>query len=137
MNEQVKQIRAEIERRKKYLLNTVAHWPIHRVVELESLLSFIDSLPEQPVEKTCKTCGFYENNCPFIRDKFIPYPNKVCKDYTYSVMKAQEQPVEGLEEEIDDYIKRKWYDDEMTYYWPQLKRMARHFAEWGAKHLKK
>ena len=40
---------------------------------------------------TCKSCGFYENNCPFIRDTFKPYPNKVCKDYTYSVMKKKEQ----------------------------------------------
>ena len=41
------------------------------------------------IEKpTCKTCGFYENNCPFIRGKFIPYPNKVCKDYTFSTLKA-------------------------------------------------
>ena len=47
---------------------------------------------QEQQEKTCKTCGFYENNCPFIRDKHIPYPNKVCKDYIYSVMKAQEQP---------------------------------------------
>ena len=37
-------------------------------------------------EPTCKSCGFYENNCPYIRGKFIPYPKKVCKDYTYSVM---------------------------------------------------
>ena len=41
-------------------------------------------------QKTCKTCGFYENNCPFIRGTFKPYPNKVCGDYTYSVLKEQE-----------------------------------------------
>ena len=50
---------------------------------------------EQPEQTcTCKTCGFYENNCPFIRGKLIPYPNKVCKDYTYSAIKEQEQPDE-------------------------------------------
>lgn len=51
----------------------------------------IDKCPlkqEQP-NPTCKTCGFYENNCPFIRGTFKPYPNKVCKDYTYSDMKIQ------------------------------------------------
>ena len=42
---------------------------------------------------SCKSCGFYENNCPFIRGKFIPYPNKVCKDYIHSAMKEQ-QPAE-------------------------------------------
>lgn len=41
--------------------------------------------PERP--RTCKTCGFYDNNCPFIRGKLIPYPNKVCIDYTYSAVK--------------------------------------------------
>ena len=76
--------------------------------EMKSLLILANALPEpeQPVGKTCKTCGFYENNCPFIRDKFIPYPNRVCKDYTYSVMKAQEQPVEGLEEAAEKYAEK-------------------------------
>lgn len=44
---------------------------------------------KKPVEPTCKTCVFYENDCPFTRGKFMPYPNKVCKDYTYSDMKVQ------------------------------------------------
>ena len=48
---------------------------------------------EQPEPPTCKSCDFYENDCPFIRDKFIPYPNRVCKDYTSSVMKEQERPI--------------------------------------------
>lgn len=55
-------------------------------------LALIDELQQEQQERTCKTCGFYENNCPFIRGKLIPYPNKVCKDYTYSAVKAQEQP---------------------------------------------
>ena len=64
-----------------------------------------DSLSEEPEEKTCKTCGFYENNCPFIRDKFIPYPNKVCKDYTFSILKAEQEPVsDDLEEAAENYI---------------------------------
>jgi len=52
-------------------------------------------MQEQP-EPTCKTCGFYENNCPFIRGKLIPYPNKVCKDYTYSAMKEQKSTAEEV-----------------------------------------
>lgn len=43
---------------------------------------------QKPVEPTCKTCVFYENDCPFTRGKFMPYPNRVCKDYTYSDMKV-------------------------------------------------
>ena len=56
---------------------------LHRIMSEESK----DKNPKP--EPTCKSCGFYENNCPFIRGKFIPYPNKVCKDYTYSVMQEQ------------------------------------------------
>lgn len=75
-----------------------------RIEAYERLLAFLDTLPDKPVEKTCKTCGFYENNCPFIRGKFIPYPNKVCKDYTFSTLKAEQEPVsEDLEEAADEY----------------------------------
>ena len=31
--------------------------------------------------KACKLCYFYENDCPKIRGKFVPYPSIVCKDY--------------------------------------------------------
>lgn len=71
-------------------------------VTLCDILSFITSLQQEQSVPSCKTCGFYENNCPFIRGKLIPYPNKVCKDYTYSVMK--DQP------EVD-------FDREITHIW--------------------
>ncbi len=97
----IEQIKAEIERR---------FWdygtPLHDdevTKKVDEILSLIDSLPEEkPSEEkpTCKTCGFYENNCPFIRGKFIPYPSRVCKDYTYSVMKEQEQPASEPSENI-------------------------------------
>lgn len=50
---------------------------------------------QEQSEPSCKTCGFYENNCPFIRDTFKPYPNKVCKDYTYSVIKCERHGTEN------------------------------------------
>ena len=78
------------------------------------LHTFLDTLPDEPVEKTCKTCGFYENNCPFIRDKFIPYPNKVCKDYTFSTLKAEQEP-----ESEDEKIRRE----------ADLEKAARHVYE--------
>lgn len=78
-------------------------------------------------EPTCKTCGFYENNCPFIRDKFIPYPSRVCKDYTYSVMKAQEKSESDLEKEIIRY-QREDMDRDTT-----VRDVARHFYELGLK----
>ena len=93
-----------------------------KAVAYQETLSFIDSLQqEQPAEKTCKDCGFYENNCPYIRGKFIPYPSKVCKDYTYSAIKEQEQPSEDLlrpswkpsEEQMEalEYVIRDYRED--------------------------
>ena len=72
-----------------------------RVDEAKDILNEITSLQQEQPEPSCKSCGFYENNCPFIRDKFIPYPNRVCKDYTYSVMKEQEheQPQEPAQQQ--------------------------------------
>ena len=96
---------------------------------------------EQP-EPTCKTCGFHENNCPFIRGKLIPYPNKVCKDYTYSEVKAQEQqepfscghengsepkPEVDLERDAVQFCFDKGLN--VTPY--QAKTIARHFYELG------
>ena len=57
---------------------------------------------------SCKSCGFYENNCPFIRGKFIPYPNKVCKDYIHSAMKEQ-KPAEWSEGEEKMWV----HDDDL------------------------
>lgn len=97
----IEKIRKEIERRKKENMYVDLPMSIGRYYEDRDILAFIDSLPEE--KATCKTCGFYENNCPFIRGKLIPYPNKVCKDYTYSAMKEQEKPSDDLEEAAARY----------------------------------
>lgn len=52
-------------------------------------------------EPTCKTCRFYENNCPFCCGRFIPYPNKVCKDYIHSAMEEQ-KPAEGIKGNLEE-----------------------------------
>ena len=116
----IDKIRAEIERLLE--VNTPYESEGYRFGLLD-IRSFLDTL-EEPVEKTCKTCGFYENNCPFIRGKFIHYPSKVCKDYTFSTLKAEQEPVsEDLEDELENYYGRI-PDDEDTI------NAARHFAEW-------
>lgn len=76
-----------------------------KVVACEDLKTFVASLQqEQPEggysekpndllskqEPTCKTCSYYENDCPFTRGKLMVYPNKVCKDYTHSAMKQEQ-----------------------------------------------
>ena len=95
------------------------------------ILALIDSL-QQEQEPTCKTCGFYENNCPFIRGKLIPYPNKVCKDYTYSEVKAQEQPEVDLEKEVLeqlDWFNAKYKEPACNY--DDMNTIAHHFYELG------
>lgn len=52
---------------------------------------------EKHSSPTCKTCGFYENNCPFIRGKFVPYPSRVCKDYTDSTIEPADRAFHRLE----------------------------------------
>ena len=101
---------------------------------------------EQP-EQTCKTCGFYENNCPFIRGKLIPYPNKVCKDYTYSAMKEQEQPEvvkvfsrpflpSNLDEAANDYCSA-YYDWDNEGERKEVVRTFKSGAEWMAGQFQK
>jgi hypothetical protein len=91
---------------------------------IDEVYKIFDSLQQEKPEPTCKTCGFYENNCPFIRGKFIVYPNKVCKDYTYSAMKEQEQLEAELEKELIDYYGRVPDDTDTI-------SVARHFYELG------
>lgn len=65
-------------------------------------------LPQPLAGQTCKTCIFYDNDCPFTRGKFMPYPSMVCSDYTSSVTKeqAQAQPDVDLYAEIASYLNR-------------------------------
>lgn len=104
----IDKIQAEIKKRLNWKGKIQTSYYMGCRDELKELLSFLDTL-EEPVGKTCKTCGFYENNCPFIRGKFISYPNKVCKDYTFSTLKAEQEPVsDDLEEAAEKYA-----EDEM------------------------
>ncbi len=87
-------LRAEIEKTYKSEIQPWLSSISAKSAIYDWVLPLIDVLQrEQPEPPTCKSCDFYENDCPFIRDKFIPYPNRVCKDYTSSVMKEQEQPI--------------------------------------------
>jgi hypothetical protein len=47
--------------------------------------------------------------------------------------KQSEQPVEGLEDEIKRYLHEECSGDDE----PSVSEIARHFAEWGAEHLKR
>ncbi len=101
---------AEIERRREKCADIaaderneeVAEYYRGKEVAYDETSSLIASLQQEQPKPTCKTCGFYENNCPFIRGKLIPYPNRVCKDYIHSAMEEQEQPEVDLKKEIEE-----------------------------------
>ena len=82
---------------------------------------------EKHSDPTCKTCRFYENNCPFIRGKFVPYPSRVCKDYIYSVPKEQKMLAVDLEKEIQRYLCEECSSDDE----PTIADIATHFYELG------
>ena len=101
---------------------------LHRIMSEESK----DKNPK--LEPSCKSCGFYENNCPYIRGQFMPYPKKVCKDYTYSVM--TEQPDVDLDREIIRY-KIPFADDREYLNETTLDAIARHFYNLGRLNARK
>lgn len=132
-------LRAKIEKYLTYDNSIDTAFYIGRRDAERSVLALIDSLQQEQPEPTCKSCGFYENNCPFIRNTFKPYPNKICKDYTYSVMKEQEQPEVDLEKEIDKEwknccpIDEGMGDESALLVIEQFHQIARHFYELGLK----
>jgi hypothetical protein len=77
------------------------------------VLDIIDSLQQEQPEATCKTCGFYENDCPFTRGKLMVYPNKVCKDYTCSAMKEQSHFADADKMDINIPERIFLWEDEM------------------------
>lgn len=92
---------------------------------------------EQPVEK--------KSNALF--DKCVENCDPaVMKEVSDNVDKMLgRQPVEGLEEEIKRYFQGLWpgmetaeqCNTDMRFTPPAIMRLARHFAEWGVKHLKR
>ena len=63
-------------------------------------------------EPTCKDCDFYDNDCPFVRGRFVPYPEKICKDYTCSRVKEQSQELEiAVNNAAEKYEKERSYND--------------------------
>jgi len=125
-------LKSEIER----LKGISEYYPYHQdySLALDEVLTHIASLQQEQPEPTCKTCGFYDNNCPFIRGKFIPYPNKVCKDYIYSVMKQQEQPSlpSNLDEAAEEYMQQVKARFLRTLEHPTAKDAFKAGAEWMA-----
>lgn len=87
----------------------------------EKVLEILDTIPEQPTNDFCK------ENCKGYQETGKCFSDGPCAAKQEA---SKEQPVEGLEEEIENYYGRMPDDTDKI-------ESARHFAEWGAKHLKK
>lgn len=130
-------IRKEIERR---LSNIVTGLDFTAEIELKELLSFLDTLPEFAKRgyKDCNGCEYNRTVKDQIGWQFRgcfggEYKGKPIAEIELCPLKVAilpEQPVKGLEEEIENYYGRMPDDTDKI-------ESARHFAEWGAKHLKK
>lgn len=132
---------AEIERRIKEIANSpLDDGEMDAIngaigVELMSFRQFIINTlrEEKPQDKTCRTCAFYENNCPFTRGKFMPYPNIVCKDYTPFPPEGAEEV--DLDKEIEEQFDRVCDGAEhvpvANLLRPTFTRIARQFYELG------
>ena len=162
MNTIIEKIRAEVERRIKSWSTRGENSPegqgkdtcVSRVTELTDLLSFLDTLQEQPV------CEDVEEEIEKVVEIFnqepIPEDNigKKVGDITifsdisdiarhFYELGRQSKPkvCEGLEEEIDKRWK-EWISEDKEQVDGVLPKSefafyARHFAQWGAEHLKK
>ena len=128
-------IRAEIERRKGYI--SVTHFA-------EDLLSFLDTLPDESEQPTR---GYDE---AYLNEKIAKASKSwegVDVDKFMDEVRGREPVTDchDLEEEIKEQIYERFYDLNGiavigTSGYAEVKDMediARHFAEWGAEHLKK
>lgn len=77
---------------------------------------------QEAAKPTCKTCRHYENDCPQIRGKFIPYPSRVCKDYSDTTAQAQPAPAST----IKGWVAR----DENGQVWLYAQRPFRNHTVW-------
>lgn len=124
-------IRAEIERRQKENYKQAGSFAAGRVVEDADILSFLSTIElEEYVELSSSVDNYPKNVCP---------PSVECEKGMREPLES-EKPMEqdGLEEEIDRF--EDWMETYNQADYPTsftTRDIARHFAQWGAEHLKK
>lgn len=135
--------RAEIERRRQFIegLFTEGDNSFYDGQDdaYNHILAFLDSLPEQPVYGLEEEIAIWIPNhikCekdPDLRRAIIKWAGFVARHF-YELGQQNKQPAsEGLGEEIARYLREECSADDE----PSISEIARHFAEWGAEHLKK
>lgn len=128
-------IRAEIERRKETLVNCNTHFFKGRLSAYEDILAFLDTLSEQEPEQPVKNpCSFYSEGYGC---EISPMKNCIGCEHNrwgWGTKVAKKQPAS---EELEEEIKRYGKEEMPVVLVSDLNDIARHFAEWGAKHLKR
>lgn len=135
-------IRKEIERLDKHYI-VCEEYDCGWNNALNAISEFLDTLPEQPDKRGYKDCNGCEYNRT-LKDQIGwqfrgcfggDYKGKPIAEIELCPLKVaqQEQPMEGLEEELKRYINSDEYINT-----PENTTLliARHFAEWGKNNLK-
>ena len=121
--DKIEKIRKEIERLKSTNPSEYNYQNAEGYIwALDDLLSFLDTLSEEPV------C-LYDGEAP---------SKQKCGDCTIACsVRVEEEPNKSLEEEINRYLEPIHAADIQFEPFTQMTKCARHFAEWGAEHLKR
>ena len=133
-----------------------SQWGLGKMSACNRILKFLDTLQEQPVcegeeeeyeqikQKVCSDCPSHKDDyCGYVKRQLQRKCNYLSDVmYGYELGRQSKQKVsEELEEEIDKRWK-EWISEDKEQVEGILPKSefafyARHFAEWGAEHLKK
>ena len=139
----IDKIKAEIERRreanKRQYLSSNGGMSWQRMCGEEDclveLLAFIDSLPDENNPEPYNPV--YDED--YLNEKIAKATKSwegVDVDKMLAECRGIEEPSDDLEEEINRYFYPLHPSDIQFEPFTQMEKCARHFAEWGAKHLK-
>lgn len=131
----IEKIKDEIERRKKRWMYDDLPIAMGRYYEDRDLLSFIDSLPDENNPEPYNPV--YDED--YLNEKIAKATKSwegVDVDKMLAECRGIEEPSDDLEEEINRYFYPLHPSDIQFEPFTQMEKCARHFAEWGAKHLK-
>ena len=143
---QIDLIRAEIERRKKENLEDSTPYGHGAFIEDKAILSFLDTLKEQQdVELETEIEKFLdESGAPYVwcnDEEQKEWCGIIAKHFYELGRQSKPKVCEGLEEEIERYIPTslavKFPTTDIETIKSDIRYIARHFAQWGAEHLKK
>lgn len=145
----IAKIRAEIERRIKELDEQIVDIYDSKAVlrkdELQRLLSFISTLESEKPINPDDAMKALDEKIALVKQSGTWDGVDVDKYMDEVRGREPEKPMDGLEDELKDYLRRYYNCDypmqieenTCSPTMPHIVEAARHFAQWGAEHLKK